>query len=228
MTDPWSSRLSEYLDGELDAATRSAVQRHVRSCAACREELAGLQRVVDRLDRDVPDGLPRDLWPALESRLPAIEREQPDLPVIPGSRPAPVSWAPMAAVAALLFLGIVWLGGRWESEPVNVAGGDLPVAAVSDRAVETPGAGFPSSDPVTRNVDVAASWSQLIDEAELPAEVEAAVRQDLEAFDRAFREVTVALEEAPGDAELERYLIHMLSAKASYLMHVRKSLETLS
>jgi len=32
MSDPWAARLSDYLDGELTDAERSALERHLDAC----------------------------------------------------------------------------------------------------------------------------------------------------------------------------------------------------
>ena len=69
MTDQWTARLSEYLDGELAAADAAALETHLASCAACRATLEELRRVVARarsLDNSPPD---RDLWPDIASRI---------------------------------------------------------------------------------------------------------------------------------------------------------------
>jgi len=41
--------MSEYLDGELDAATEAAARRHVRRCPSCRRMLASLRRTIEGL-----------------------------------------------------------------------------------------------------------------------------------------------------------------------------------
>jgi anti-sigma factor RsiW len=46
MTDQWTDRLSEYLDGDLAEHEEAALAAHLDTCAACSETLAGLRRVV--------------------------------------------------------------------------------------------------------------------------------------------------------------------------------------
>ncbi len=48
MSDQWTERLSEYLDGDLTDAEEAALEAHLESCAACAETLAGLRRIVAR------------------------------------------------------------------------------------------------------------------------------------------------------------------------------------
>ena len=40
MTDQWTDRLSEYLDGELLTGERTALEEHLVGCAACRATLS--------------------------------------------------------------------------------------------------------------------------------------------------------------------------------------------
>ena len=43
--------MSDYLDGELAAAPRTRMERHLGECAECRRLLAGLRMTVDGLHR---------------------------------------------------------------------------------------------------------------------------------------------------------------------------------
>ena len=51
--DGFRSQLSAYKDGELDGELSEEMSLHLRNCAACREELAELERV-DSLVKDMP------------------------------------------------------------------------------------------------------------------------------------------------------------------------------
>ena len=44
----WTDRLSDYLDGELSADERGAVEAHLRGCGSCAAVLEDLKRVVAR------------------------------------------------------------------------------------------------------------------------------------------------------------------------------------
>ena len=48
MSDQWTDRLSEYLDGDLAEHEQAAIEAHLDTCAACGETLAGLRRIVVR------------------------------------------------------------------------------------------------------------------------------------------------------------------------------------
>jgi tetratricopeptide (TPR) repeat protein len=65
MSDTWTNRLSEYLDGDLPESERAALEAHLPGCADCRATLEQLRRVVARaqgLDDRAPAA---DLWPAI-------------------------------------------------------------------------------------------------------------------------------------------------------------------
>jgi len=67
--EAFNERLSEYLDDELGAAERAAVDAHLRECERCRADLQDLAAVVARA-RALPDTPPAgNLWPGVEERL---------------------------------------------------------------------------------------------------------------------------------------------------------------
>jgi hypothetical protein len=93
-------RLSDWLEHDLDAGTRTALERHAAGCARCAAlvaDLASIRREAASLPELVPS---RDLWPEIEARIQA--------PVITLDRaPAPRSalrsrWWMGAAAAGLV------------------------------------------------------------------------------------------------------------------------------
>jgi hypothetical protein len=67
--DAWAARLSDHVDGELDAGERAALEAHLAGCASCRALLGDLRRLVVAA-RALPAREPeRDLWPAIEREL---------------------------------------------------------------------------------------------------------------------------------------------------------------
>ena len=84
-------RLSAYLDGELVAGERAAVESHLRGCGACARHLEELA-AVDAAARELPVGAP----PGYFDSLPARVRER--LPVRRAPRPPAWMWAVAAAI----------------------------------------------------------------------------------------------------------------------------------
>jgi Putative zinc-finger len=111
-SDPWADRLSEYLDGTLDARTRAGVVAHLPGCSDCRDLLEELRAVKARA-ASLEDRPPAaDLWGAIARRLD-------EKPVGVGARIA--SWFGGARIAltvpqlaaAAAFLVVVSGGGVW-------------------------------------------------------------------------------------------------------------------
>src|SRR5262252_726123 len=104
MTDSWTDRLSDYVDGELDAKTHAALEAHLATCASCRATRDELQRVVARARGLAYREPAKDLWGAIESSIathaPRSRR-----------RLVTLSWAGLAAAAAIVALlagGFAW------------------------------------------------------------------------------------------------------------------------
>jgi len=69
MSDQWTDRLSEYLDGELNKVERDALEKHLESCAECSAVLDDLRAVTLRAE-SLDDRPPtRDLWSGIAERI---------------------------------------------------------------------------------------------------------------------------------------------------------------
>jgi hypothetical protein len=114
ITDPWTDRLSELLDGSLTGEERGLIDAHLVTCGECRTVLADLQRVVTHA-RTLPEIAPdEDLWPGIAARVAAFART--DQPPPMGVRMASswgitMSWPQL--VAAGLMLVVLSGGGAW-------------------------------------------------------------------------------------------------------------------
>lgn len=125
MSDQWTDRLSEYLDGDLAEAETAALEAHLDGCATCRETLAGLRRVVVRA-RSLEDRPPsRDLWSGVATRIGA------------GPSRRRLSFSVPQLLAAGIALAVLSGGGAWllHPDPVRVAAvppapGTVPVTTV--------------------------------------------------------------------------------------------------
>lgn len=69
MSEHWTERLSEYLDGELSAQEEAALERHVETCSECAGALRDLREVVARASalEDRPPA--KDLWTGIAARI---------------------------------------------------------------------------------------------------------------------------------------------------------------
>src|SRR5512144_1370842 len=121
--ETWTDRLSEYVDGELDAATVRALEAHLAGCADCRA-IADDLRQVSAMGRTLPELPPAtDLWPVIESRMHA-SGVVPLRPRIATRAGMFVSWPRLAAAGLLLGLvsgGAVYSVIRFRAQPEAVA-----------------------------------------------------------------------------------------------------------
>ena len=77
-TDGFRSKLSAYKDGELDGDLGEKISLHLRNCAACREELAELERI-DSLVAGMPNLEPHESFSSqIIARISTREQERPD------------------------------------------------------------------------------------------------------------------------------------------------------
>jgi tetratricopeptide (TPR) repeat protein len=123
--------ISEYLDGTLEARRAAELERHVETCAACREILEDFRAVAEAASR-LESPKPGDaVWLKIKARLRAREREfgvagetgAPPVRARGGMAPA---WKFAAAAAlALVLVGTgVFFGLRLGRQTVPAAFGD--------------------------------------------------------------------------------------------------------
>ncbi len=128
MSDVWTGRLSEFLDGELSAAEREVLEAHLQGCAECAATLEELRRVVARARSLEDRPLPGDLWPAVAERIGAFELDA--QPARAGSVRR-VSFTLPQLIAAGIALVVLSGGGVWLAQwraarhPTRIASGTL-------------------------------------------------------------------------------------------------------
>lgn len=158
--DPWSDRLSEYLDGGLKPAERQGLEAHLATCPACAVALAELREVVARA-RTLEDAPPaHDLWPAIEAQLtPHGTVARPHGTIVKGAfwtRRFELGVPQLAAAAVLLIAlssGAVWLALRGPALPD--AGGPAPGGTLAGGPTGSPARpgrsdGAPGTVPIVR------------------------------------------------------------------------------
>lgn len=225
--DEWTERLSAFLSGDLDPATRSLVERHLAECARCTEALAELEQVVT-LAREAAELEPsRDVWPGIADAIGSIpagaQAEVIELPTArEGATAVRISRARLAAAAALLVF--VSGGGGWwmassraepATQPGTNAGLDvLSVAAGDDDAP-------PDLAAELRVLEgVVASARETLD----PATV-LVLERSLATIESAIADSREALASDPGNAFLREHLDRMYRRKLIYLQDVVRMAE---
>lgn len=215
MHDRWTDRLSEYLDGELAAPERSALEAHLQECAGCRRTVAELEHVVAAA-RAATDAAPaRDLWAGIQARI------APRAAVVPiDSRRAlrrRMSFTlPQLAAAAVLFL-MLGAGGLYLAmEGVQ----PQPQAATATAAPgpSAPAAHLASTSHETQ-ADAITELEQALeqDRARLDPATVRVLEQSLATIDQAIADAQAAIAQDPANPYLRRHLDGAMKKKIDIL-----------
>ncbi len=213
--DAWTDRLSEYVDGELDAAERAALDVHLQVCPACARTLTELRAVLERAgELEVPPPA-EDLWPGIAARLPAPERHV----VAPAAwrgrgRPAgPRRWSftlPQLAGAAavLVLLSSLGVWAALTRRPAPAVGPGPAAETVVPAAFET-----------TRYDAAIAELEQVLRDhrGELDPATVRVIEQNLRIVDQATAQARQALAADPASPYLNGHLATQLKRKLTLL-----------
>jgi anti-sigma factor RsiW len=219
--DLWTDRLSDYLDGELDADERARLEHHLDRCPACAATLAELSAVIERARALRPAEPTSDLWPGIASAIgaaagAAAPRRSGELRALPGreaARRVSFSLPQLAAASVVLALGSA-LVGRYvvrsePDEPVAAAPAPAPTAAVLVGDLAPP----PGYAEELARLQLALERGR----SRLDANTVRILEKNLAVIDRAIRESQAALAVDPGNAFLEEHLERAYRGKVDYL-----------
>ena len=220
MTDLWTDRLSEYLDGELDAADRAELERHLSTCAACTATLAELRDVVARARRLPARPPAADLWPGIEPRLGAVKSLA--MPFAPRVARR-VSFTMPQLVAAGLALMVMSGGAVWVLQHGGRATDLPPVAAANEIDPST----LPASTADPRYDEAIADLQQALQagRSELDPATVKILEANLHAIDMAIDQSRRALTADPANAYLHS---HLAAARQRKLALLRRSVGLLN
>jgi hypothetical protein len=212
--DLWTDRLSDYLDGDMDADERAQLEDHLVLCAACSSTLAELSAVVGRARALRPTEPKHDLWPGIASAIGAGQR--PDVLPLAARRARRVTFSlpQLAAATVVLVFGSALAGRSFlRSEP------DAPVAAA-------PAAIGPAGATLVAQAAPPPGYAEELERLQLALERGRAqldpntvriLEKNLEVIDRAIRESQAALAVDPGNVFLEQHLERAYRGKMDYL-----------
>jgi len=206
--DPWTARLSEYVDGELPADERVELDRHLETCGECRTIVGDLGRLRDMAGTLADREPPRDLWPGIEARIGGAAR------VLPFRRRWTFTLPQLAAAAALL---------------VAVGAGGTAIALRGTAAPGTPGpvaAGGTDSGvgqvvltASTTFDDAVADLERVLAEHrdQLDSTTVRVLEQSLRSIDRAIAQARAALATDPNDPYLNAHLAETMRRKLNLM-----------
>lgn len=123
---PW------YATGQLDPDDRARVERHLYSCASCREQLVVERRLADEFQAMSPEA--ESGWARLKARIDPPVQIAPPRPSFLEELRALISRPAVAALAAAQLIFAVFAGGMLMSlsQPAYHALGTAPVTAAAN------------------------------------------------------------------------------------------------
>ena len=211
MKDIWTNRLSEYIDGELDASERDALEAHLASCGQCYATLADLRDVVARA-KTLADREPaQDLWSGIRAGIVTSEPRR-HAPVVARRRFSfNVPQLLAASIALVLMSGsAMWLALRNEKtpQPTPTAVGGF------DRGNHyRPARWEKQSDQAIAELQDALDQN----ESKLDTATVRIVRENLAVIDRAIAQAQHALRRDPGNTYLNLHLAKAMRQKIELL-----------
>jgi len=206
MNDQWTDLLSEYVDGELAAGERSALEAHLATCGDCRATLGDLRRVVARA-KSLEDRAPKaDLWSGVAERIGAGR--------VVAIRSRRFSFSVPQLIAASIALVLLSGGGAW--------------LALKPRPTQGSAFGPRTGPRVTLAVSTGRTDAAIADlqdvfernKSRLDTSTVRVVRQAFATIDRAIAEARTALQADPSNAYLNLHLADTMRRKLELLRRV--------
>jgi hypothetical protein len=225
MHQEWTDKLSDYLDDELSAVDRDAVEAHLRSCAPCAAILEELTRVVARAQTVRPRPPQADLWAGIAGRLDADAGRQPaEVALFARREPRRVAFTISQLAAAAVILAAVSGGLAWEfavRSPEglrhDMAQGFSPAfdatTAGTNARVETVGMADAQYDAAVADLEKALKDGR----GRLDASTIAIVEHNLQIIDQAINQAREALVADPANSYLSGHLVEARRRKLDLL-----------
>lgn len=215
MTDLWTDRLSEYVDGDLGRDDVMALEEHLHDCNACRvavDELRAVAATATTLEDREPE---TDLWPAIADRIRAARMGETPVIAVAARRRFTFTVPQLVAAAGVLmmvgasatFLAVRNTGLVGEPE-IQVA---IP-ANPEFLAAGMVAGGVPYETAVAELAEALEEHSVALD----PATV-LVLERSLAVIDSAIAEAQASLRQEPDDQYLNAHLAHSKQRKLELL-----------
>jgi anti-sigma factor RsiW len=234
--DRFHELVRDWLDGDIDATSRAALEAHAATCDACRAlmtDLRNIHQTASTLERHAP---PPRVWTRLEQQLAAEPRfreaaaRRADHITPLGHRPRPSVWSwrsPILALAAGLLImigGSLYLLHRWTQGPVTaptMAGanptGNNPSNAPGPGTVESIDSELQQA--AAHYEKAIAGLEQVANASDQPLDpdVMAALHRNLGVIDKAITESRAALVAQPTSRVAQQSLFDAFRRKVALL-----------
>ena len=231
--EEWTTQLSDYLDDELSADERNAVEAHLRICAPCAALLNDLKRVIARAQSVEARPPQADLWAGIADRLDAADPAATPGQVMRFARRDARRFAftlpQLAAAAALLMAvsgGIAWQAAHRSAE-ASRDGATTGSASTAEREALAERPIVLGSSPTVENVSLAdAQYDAAVTDLEkalkagrgrLDASTIAVVQHNLQIIDQAINQAREALVTDPANSYLSGHLVEARRRKLDLL-----------
>jgi hypothetical protein len=213
--------LSEYLDGELSAGERIALDAHLQTCAECSALLDELRAVVAQARglELLPPG--HDLWPGIAERIGATAQRSGSIDLASRRRESR-RWSfsiPQLAAAAIALMtvsgGTAWLlrGTAQPAVPVPVASIPVPNSPIITQATNGRGTAKQSYAQAVADLERVLAGGR----GQLDSTTIRVIEQNLAAIDRAIAQAQNALDADPANLYLNTHLAETMRRKLDLL-----------
>lgn len=203
---PEQHELSAFADGDLQNGERSCIKQHLKQCSDCQQVVDELVQLSGGLAQLVDCPPPRDLWPEIESQLPA-RLPAPAAPLQPLLRRLRWLWAPGAVAAAAAALVLVFV-----DRPLDKPGADVEQALVAIVQAEST---YVQAIAELERATQSSAGSET--GSEIDEEVRSALRSGLKEMDQTIEICRLALEKAPHDVESYELLMAAYQRKVDLM-----------
>jgi hypothetical protein len=218
-TDAFTDRLSDYIDDEITATERGAIDTHLATCADCSAIVQELRSVAERAASlaDVPPR--RDLWPGVAARLspPARPSAMWLFRRLVSARRFSFTLPQLAAASLAIMLlsgGVVWMARSGDPRA------DFPPVSADERPrAGRTGTVAPAGFADSQYDDAIADLEQTLEAGRttLDSTTVQVLEENLAAIDRAIDQSRRALAADPANLYLNRHLADARQRKLSLL-----------
>lgn len=230
MTDRWTARLSEYIDGEMPEAERLALEEHLAECEECAGMVVDLRRVVRRARTLHPRHPSSDLWPGIAALIGSTAVTTPSdiMPIEAVRRRRRISFSiPQLAAAAIALVtlsgaGAAYLASTFDMNPsvVLTPTPDAPLASgpggVAAQPAAVNAAEYARYDDAVRDLEAVLAAGR----GRLDSSTVAVLERNLAVIDRAIAEAQQAVAVDPRNVYVQTHLAQTMRRKLELLRQV--------
>lgn len=232
----WTSKLSEYMANELDAADQAALESHLAACEPCARALGDLKLLVAEAGSLEDIEPPTDLWAGIaagiaqggtertsqETKSGAADASADVLPFPPGrrarvARPTRVEWSTGRLAAAAVVLVALTSSLGWWAGRAGARASAAPASAPGSDVVLITAAGV--AEPPADLAAELAMLEEILESARdvLDPNTVLVIERSLGVIEQAISDSRHALAQDPGNAFLAEHLERMYRRKLVYL-----------